>query len=40
VQTIERKRLRAWVAKHQQFINLRRVDQPWFMELAFGRAAA
>lgn len=40
VQTIERKHLRAWVATHQQFINLRRVDQPWFMELAFGRAAA
>ena len=33
---VERKKLRAWIAAHPRFIDLRRVDQPWFMELVCG----
>lgn len=33
---IERKRLRAWINDHRRLIDLRRVDQPWFMDLVFG----
>lgn len=33
---IRRESLRRWVATHQRFIDLRKVDQVWFLELAFG----
>lgn len=33
---IERKALRGWIRLHPRYIDLRRVDQPWFMDLAFG----
>jgi hypothetical protein len=33
---ITRRNLRAWVARNHQRIDLRRVDQTWFMELIFG----
>ncbi len=35
---IRRETFRRWVATHQRFIDLRKVDQVWFMELAFGAA--
>lgn len=34
--TIERGPLRGWIAKNPAIIDLRRVDQPWFMDLVFG----
>ena len=36
---IERKKLRGWIATHQQLVDLRKVDRYWFMDLAFGVAA-
>lgn len=36
---IDRKSLRRWVAANSGFVDLRRVDQPWFKELMFGAAA-
>lgn len=36
---IDRKKLRNWVASNSNFIDLRRVDQPWFKELMWGAAA-
>lgn len=35
---IERKKLRKWIAANPRFIDLRRVDQPWFMDLILGAA--
>lgn len=37
---IERRHLRGWIARNPRYIDLRRVDQPWFMELVFGGSAA
>jgi hypothetical protein len=36
---VQRKDLRAWIASNPRWIDLRRVDQPWFMDLVFGAAA-
>lgn len=36
---ISRKGLRAWIARCPRYIDLRRVDQVWFMDLVFGAAA-
>lgn len=36
---IKRRALKAWLAENPRFIDLRKVDQPWFMDLAFGSAA-
>ena len=30
---VQRKQLRAWIATHQRYVDLRRVDQTWFMDL-------
>lgn len=35
---ISRQELRRWVGSHQRFIDLRKVDQVWFMDIAFGGA--
>lgn len=35
---ITRKDLRNWIACCPRYIDLRRVDQPWFMDLVFGSA--
>lgn len=35
---LNRKQLRSWIARNPRYIDLRRVDQPWFMELVFGSA--
>lgn len=35
---IERKQLRAWVKVHRRFVDLRRVDQHWFLDLLLGPA--
>lgn len=36
--TVTRRALRGWIRLHPRYVDLRRVDQPWFMELAFGPA--
>ncbi|WP_119157455.1 helix-turn-helix domain-containing protein [Caldimonas tepidiphila] len=36
VRRVHRKKLRAWIAKNLAAIDLRRVDQAWFMDLVFG----
>lgn len=33
---ITRKALRGWINLHRQYVDLRRVDQTWFLELVFG----
>lgn len=33
---IERSALRAWIGKHAQLIDLRKVERYWFIDLAFG----
>lgn len=35
---IERKALRGWIKTHPRYIDLRRVDQTWFLDLVFGSA--
>lgn len=35
---VRRKALRAWIKLHPRHIDLRRVDQPWFMDLVLGTA--
>jgi hypothetical protein len=35
---IDRKPLRAWICAHPRYIDLRRVDQTWFMDLICNRA--
>lgn len=36
---IQRKKLRTWIANNCSFVDLRRVDQPWFKELMWGADA-
>lgn len=36
---IKRRALRDWIASHRRYVDLRRVDQVWFMDLVFGEAA-
>lgn len=35
---ITRRGLRNWIARNPRYVDLRRVDQPWFMDLLFGAA--
>jgi hypothetical protein len=35
---IARRDLRAWIARHAQLVDLRKVDRFWFIDLAFGAA--
>ena len=35
---IERKALRGWIKLHPRYVDLRRVDQVWFMDLILGSA--
>lgn len=37
--TVERRALRGWIKLHPRYIDLRRVDQVWFLDLVFGSAA-
>lgn len=36
---VRRKQFRAWLTSHSRYVDLRRVDQTWFMDLAFGPRA-
>lgn len=36
---ITRKELRRWIAEHPRWVDLRKVEQLWFMDLAFGTVA-
>lgn len=36
---IARRDLRAWIARHAQLVDLRKVDRFWFLDLAFGAPA-
>lgn len=36
---IRRRALRTWIARHQQLVDLRKVERFWFLDLAFGGAA-
>lgn len=39
VWVLNRRQVKAWVAANPRYIDLRKVDQVWFMDLAFGAAA-
>jgi ribosomal protein L37E len=36
VWVLHRRDVRAWIRANPRFVDLRRVDQPWFMDLVFG----
>lgn len=37
---VRRKALRGWLKRNPRYVDLRRVDQPWFMDLVLGPAAS